>query len=263
MNDLGLAGLLFVGGFIMHRIMYTILSWHPRWEGFLGNKGEVEAGKETTPEIKFTPEQQKVVDHVVETRLARERSKFADYEDLAKFKQEQLQKQDKHAQEELEKSKKYEEAKKLYEGQITQTKELVSKKDAEIQGLRINHALINEISKQNGYSEETLALIKDNAVLDANGSVTIKGKDANGMDVQLPVSEGIKRFLEARPYLIKSTHKQGAGSSGGTPPPAGADLDLNTLNSQLAEALNRKDYTKTKELNAKIRGQLQSKGVTI
>ena len=90
-----------------------------------------------------------------------------------------------------------------------------------------------------------------------------KGKDANGIDVQLPVSEGIKRFLEARPYLIKSTHKAGAGSSGGTPPPAGAEMNLNELNSQLAEALNRKDYVKTKELNSKIRGQLQAKGVSI
>ena len=164
MNELGLGVVLFTGGLIMHRVMYSILG--------MGNRGEVEAKEVAPAEIKFTPEQQKVVDHVVETRLARERSKFADYEELSKFKQEQLQKQDKHAQEELEKSKKYEEAKKLYEGQINQTKELVSKKDAEIQSLRINHALINEISKQNGYSEETLALIKDNAVLDANGNVT-------------------------------------------------------------------------------------------
>lgn len=248
--------LLWIAGFLMHRVMYSIVG--------MNNKGEVEAKTETTPtEIKFTPEQQKVVDHAIETRLARERSKFADYEELAKFKQEQLQKQDKHAQEELEKSKKYEEAKKLYEGQINQHKELVSKKDAELNDLRISHALINEINKQNGYAEETLALIKSNAVLDANGSVSIKGKDANGIDTQLPVTEGIKRFLESRPYLIKSSHKAGAGSAGGTPPQAlNEQINLNELNAQLSDALTRRDYKTVKELNLKIRGQLASKGIT-
>jgi hypothetical protein len=257
MNEVELAGVLFLGGFIMHRVMYAILGFN--------NRGEVDAKPEAAPaEIKFTPEQQKIVDHVVSERLAREKAKYADYEELSRFKQEQLQKQDKHQQEELEKAKKYEEAKKLYEGQINQTKELVSKKDAEIQDLRINHALINEINKQNGYSEETLALIKNNAVLDANGNVTIKGKDANGIDIQLPVTEGIKKFLESRPYLIKSSHKAGAGSSGVTATPMANDnLNLNDLNQQYADALSRRDYGKIKELTGKIKGQLQAKGVSI
>jgi hypothetical protein len=253
MTQVELASVLFLGGFLMHRLMYILLG--------LGNRGEAET---PPPEVKFTPEQQKVIDHAIETRLSREKAKYADYEELSKFKQEQLQKQDKHAQEELEKSKKYDEAKKLYETQINQHKELVSKKDAELQDLRINHALINEINRQNGYSEETLALIKTNAVLDSSGNITIKGKDANGIDVQLPVAEGIKKFLESRPYLIKSTHKPGAGSSGGTSTPAGAEtVDLNTLNAAYAAALNRKDYKAVKEITGKIRNQLQEKGVTI
>jgi hypothetical protein len=243
---------LFLGGVLMHRVMYGILG--------IGNKGEAEVTP--PPEIKFTPEQQKVVDHVVETRLARERAKYADYEDLSRFRQEHLQKQDKAAQEELEKSKKYEESKKIYETQINQTKELVGKKDAEIQDLRISHSLINEINKQNGYAEETLALVKNTAVLDANGNVLIKSRDANGIEVQLPVGEGIKRFLESRPYLIKSTHKAGAGSSSGTPPPSANEaINLNELNMQYAEAMNRRDWKKVQELTAKIRGQLQAKGV--
>jgi hypothetical protein len=245
---------LFLMGVLMHRVLFLIIG--------LDNRGEVET-KTETPEIKFTPEQQKVIDHAIETRLQREKQKYSDYDELKKFQQEQLQKQDKHQQEELEKAKKYEEAKKMYESQINQHKELVSKKDLELVDLRISHALINEINKQNGYAEETLALIKQQAVLDANGSVTIKGKDANGIETQLPVSEGIKRFLEARPYLIKSSHKAGAGSSGGTPTPIPAEtLNLNELNAQYADALTRRDYKRVKELTEKIRGQLQAKGVT-
>lgn len=250
---------LFLGGVLMHRVMYGILG--------IGNNGEVTTDPATAVpgEVKFTPEQQKVIDHAIETRLIRERQKYADYEDLKKFQQEQLAKQDKHAQEELEKSKKYEEAKKLYEGQINQHKDLVSKKDAEINDLKISHSLINEINKQNGYAEETLALIKSTAVLDANGNVTIKGRDANGIEVQLPVSEGIKKFLESRPYLVKSTHKAGAGSAGGTTTTTqtNENLNLNDLNAQYAEALSRRDYAKVKELTGKIRGQLQAKGVNL
>jgi hypothetical protein len=259
-----LAMVLILGGTLMHRVMYAILRSNRKHKALLDIRGEVEVKENPAPEIKFTPEQQKVVDHVVETRLARERSKFADYEELSKFKQEQLQKQDKHQQEELEKSKKYEEAKKLYESQINQTKELVSKKDQEIQDLRINHALINEINKQNGYSEETLALVKQSAVLDSTGNIAMKGKDANGIDVQLPISEGVKRFLEARPYLIKSTHKAGAGSSGATPTPQMAEnASLSDLTTQYSEALTRRDYAKVKELTTKMKSQLQTKGVTL
>ncbi len=251
--------LLWLCGFFMHRIMYGIIG--------IGNKGE--AGTDTQDQPKTTPlakpvTTQEQFDAMVQDRLNRERSKYSDYEDLKKFHAEQLQKQDKHAQEELEKSKKYEEAKKVYETQINQHKELVSKKDAEINDLRINHALINEINKQNGYSEETLALIKNTAVLDANGNVTIKGKDANGIETQLPISEGIKRFLESRPYLVKSTHRAGAGSAGATATQTTAtdNFNLSELTSQLSDALNRRDGKKISELNAKIRGQLQAKGVT-
>jgi hypothetical protein len=252
------------GGTIGHLLMYWSLS--------IGNKGEVDAttGKEkegdgAAGDTKFTPEQQKVIDHVVETRLARERAKYADHDELLNFKKEVLQKQDKHAQEELEKAKKYDEAKKGFETQINQHKELVSKKDAEIGDLKVSHALINEINKQNGYAEETLAMIKQTAVLDANGNVTIKAKDSNGIDIQLPIAEGIKKFLEARPYLVKSTHRAGAGSGAGTQQQAANNdqISLNELNEEYAKAMNARDWKKVQEITQKIRGQLKTKGVNV
>lgn len=225
---------------------------------------------ETTPpapdakvEIKFTPDQQKAVDHIVEARLARERAAKADYEDLRRFKEESLKQQDAKAQRELEEQKKYEEAKKGYEGQVNQHKEIISKKDQEIIDLKITHALTGEVSNQNGYIEETLALMRSSAVL-VDGKTYIKTKDANGIDVQLPVGEGVKRFLESKPHLVKSNFKSGAGAtgSGATGNQAPAE-DLNTLSKQLSEAMTRGDQKTMNDLNKKIRTQLSVRGVAL
>ena len=214
-------------------------------------------------EIKFTPEQQKALDHIVESRLARERASKADYEDLRKFKEESLRQQDAKTQKELEEQKKYDEAKKGYETQVNQHKEIISKKDQEIIDLKISHALTGEVSNQNGYIEETLALLRSSAVL-VDGKTYIKTKDANGIDVQLPVGEGVKRFLEARPHLVKSNFKSGGGAGGGSVPNTNPLAeDLNTLNAQLSEAMTRGDQKTMNELNKKIRGQLQTKRVSI
>lgn len=232
----------------------------------LSNRGE--ATTETKPEdkggIRFDADQQKQVDFIVESRLKREREKFADYEDLKKFKSEYEKQQDAKAQKELEEQRKYEDAKKNYETQINQHKEILTKKEQEIVDLRISHGLINEITKQNGYAEETLALLKSSAVLAQDGSVVIKGKDANGFDTQLPVAEGVKRFLETRPYLVKSTHKAGGGTPPGAPPSTtGNELDHNALNKAYMEAVNRGDFKKTKELKQQINSLLASKGVSV
>lgn len=238
------------------------------WSGILGlnNVGENEGdkGAEGKPtEIKFSPEQQKAVDHIIESRLARERAAKADYEDLKKFRDESLKQQDAKAQKELEEQKKYEEAKKSYEGQVNQYKEVVSKKDQEIIDLKINHSLTNQISIQNGYIEETLALLKSSAVL-IDGQTFIKTKDANGIDVQLPVGEGVKRFLESRPHLVKSNFKAGSGATGSTGAGDGKQAeDLNSLNSQLSDAMTRGDQKTMNEINKKIRAQLTLKKVTL
>lgn len=222
--------------------------------------------KAADTQIKFDADQQKQVDHIVEARLKREREKYSDYEDLRKFKTEYEKQQDAKTQKELEDQKKYEDAKKNYETQINQHKELVGKKDGEIVDLKISHSLMNEINKQNGYAEETLALLKSSAALTQEGVVLIKGKDANGIDTQVPVAEGVKRFLEARPYLVKSTHKAGGGTPPGTPPSdggAGQALDHNALNKAYMDAINRGDMKKAKEVKQQLNSILTSKGVSV
>ena len=241
------------------------LTFHsaPSW---FGNRGEAPTGDPPKePAEKTVTMTQKEMDFVVESRLKREREKFADYDDLKKFKTEREKQEDLKNQKELEDAKKYDDAKKGYETQIGQHKELITKKDQEIVDLRIIHALTNEISKQNGYTEETIALLRANTVLDAAGNVIIKGKDANNIDTQLPASEGVKKFLEARPYLVKSTHRPGGGTPPGTPPAGneGAAQDHNALNKGYAEAITRGDFKAAKEFKTKLNQTMAAKGVSV
>lgn len=260
-TELDLAVRLFIGGCLGHVLGYfaKATDWHKLF--LSNNKGE-EAVKEAVKEtVTFTPEQQKSVDHIVEARLSRERAAKADYEELKKFREETLSKQDAHKQKELEEARKYDEAKKGYEGQVNQYKDVVSKKDQEIIDLKIGHNLTNEISKQNGFIEETIALLKSSAVL-IDGNVFIKTKDANNIDVQLPIGEGVKRFLESKPHLVKSNFKSGGGSATGSTGDTKGEETLTELNNQMSKAISQGDEKAKNELNKKIRAKLNAQKTT-
>jgi YesN/AraC family two-component response regulator len=201
------------------------------------------------------------VDAIVQERLARERAKFADYEDLRKFRTEHEQKLEQATQKELEAKKEYE---KLKEGWTTKEKEyqgVISKKETEITDMRVSGALINEITKQNAYAEETMALLKSQAVFDKEGNIRVKGRDANGLEVLNSVEEGVKKFLEQRPHLVRVPQRTGAGTAASKTAGAGvADTDLVTLTQESMQAQQRGDFKKVKEINAKIRTALTSQG---
>ena len=172
--------MLLAGGFVMHYILRRsgdIAIWMmrtfkfgwanspfitPKYFSHFNNRGEVA----TDSEVKFDEKQQKAVDSIVQDRLARERSKFSDYEELRKFKAEFEKQQDAKAQQELENAKKYEEAKKGYESKINEYGQIVSKKDQELIDLKKEFQLTNEISKNNGFIEESIALLKNQTVID-------------------------------------------------------------------------------------------------
>lgn len=270
MNELQQALTLITLAFISNlflRCMWNIISlfatgrWHsnissPRWN----NRGEVSTS--TDAEVRFDEKQQQAVDKIVQDRLARERAKFGDYEDLRKFKTEYEKSQEQKNQEELVRQKKYEEAENGYKTKINEFGQKLSAKDQEIQNLRIEHSLTNEVSKQNGYTEEVIALIKNQAVLDSNGQVMIKTKDANGLDTQVPVADGIKKFLTDRPHLVRSSHKQGSGTGGGgngtstgESTGSGQGDDLNSLNAQLQEAMRGTDLKRISDIKQKIKAK--------
>jgi len=271
---LGICGMLVM--WHIQRSNHQVIKYH--WDNFvqrfrLNDRGVADPVNEGASDkgkgIQFTPEQQEFMNKTIDTKYAKwkqdESTKYRDYDELQKFKQEHLKEQDAKAQLELEQARKYDEAKKGYETKLNEFGQLVSKKDMEINDLKVSHNLTNEIVRQNGYTEETLALVKMNAVLDANGNVVIKSKDANGMDITVSVADGIKKVLEARPYLVKSTHKAGAGTSsgaGGTTDKGGAGQgadDLMTLNSQMQEAMRVGDFKLTNDLKQKIRLKMQAR----
>lgn len=275
MSNLELISVLTVGGVLGHLLAMNIsnvlsLVLTGKWHNYasmnlLNNRGE--ASTEQKP-IEIPAELQPVVDKVVQARIAREREKYADYDDLRKFKTEYEKSQEAKTQEELLKQKKYEEAENMYKGKINEFSSKLTAKEQEIQNLRIDHALTNEISRANGFVEESVALLKGQVAVDANGNLSIKSKDANGLDINLPLSEGIKKFYEQRPHLVKANHKPGAGTGAGDNGNSAnvstvMDSDLNYLNAQLVKARGTGDGAKVRDLTTKIKNVMKSKGVSV
>jgi len=224
-----------------------------------------ERGEAGAKSEEFSAEQQLKVNAIVEERLARERVKTApmvsEVEDLRKFKADHEKQIEAATQKELEAKKEYE---KLKEGWITKEKEyqgLISKKDGDIVDMKIGNALISEITKQNAYAEEAMALLKTQAVIDKDGNIRIKGKDANGLDTLHSVEEGVKKFLTDRPHLVKATNRTG----GGTPPAGGAGGgaaggdDLMTLTNKMLQAQKVGDFKSVKDLKEKVQSAMTSR----
>ena len=214
--------------------------------------------------LKGTLTQEKV-DAVVQERLAREKAKFSDYDDLKKFKSEHEKELEAATQKELEAKKEYE---KLKEGWTKKEQEyagIITKKDAEITDNKISNALMGEIVKQNAYAEESMALIKSQAVFDKEGNIRIKCRDANGLEVMDSIEEGVKKFLIQRPHLVKVSQKAGGGTgAGGAGAGAGAGgEDLDSLNTELLQAQQRGDTKKINELKIKVRAILSSQKVML
>jgi len=255
--------ILGIAGAVLHSFLFGLMH--------LNNRGETPATKETYTKAEvdemlkgaFTQEK---VDAIVQDRLAREKAKFADYDSLKQFKTEHEKNLEAATQKELEAKKEYEKLKEGWTKKEQEYQGIVSKKDLEIQDMKISHGLMNEIVKQNAYAEETMALIKSQAIFDKDGNIRIKGTDANGLEVMDSVEEGVKKFLTKRPHLVKATKPGG----GGTPPGAGGGggagtggEDLNTLNAEMLQALEKRDTKKINELKIKIRATLAAQGTRL
>ena len=200
------------------------------------------------------------VDAIVQDRLAREKAKYSNYDDLVKFKTDYEKTLGAKTEKELEDKKEYEKAKEGWTKKEQELSGVISKKDSEIVDMKIGNSLMTEIVKQNAYAEETMALIKSQAVFDKEGNIRIKGRDANGLEVMDSIEEGIKKFLVLRPHLVKVIQKAGGGTgAGGAGAGAGAGVggeDLNTLNTELLQAQQRGDTKKINELKVKVRAIL-------
>jgi hypothetical protein len=262
---LGLSAIGFIGHMIMARSMDI--------GNFIRSTWNNERGEGETGEVKFTPEQQKHIDNIIAGKTAEYHQKLTplqkQLDELGKFKSEYEKSQEVKTQQELENAKKYDEAKKGYETKITELSTKLTEREQAIQDRDIRFELTSEINKQGGFTDETLAMVRANAFIDTDGKVKIKSTDANGVAVNVPVADGIKKFLTERPHLVKSSHKGGSGSGGqgdggsggGNGSGDGQGDDLATLNIKLAQAMKGTDLKLRSELRGKIKSAMATKGV--
>lgn len=250
-------------GFVAHWVMLGILN--------LGNRGEGGAGGEGDKGSKGAGEgggdktlSQAQVDAIVQERVAREREKYKDYSDLKKFRDEHQKAADEQVQKDLEAQKEYQKAKEAYEKKITDLSGVVTAKDTTIKDMQISNVLISELMRQGAYVEESMALLKSSAVITESGEIKIKGKDANGIDTQLTIADGVKGFLTSRPHLVKATNRGGGGSNGGENNSGGAGdgqaSDLMKLNGEYLQAFQAGNHKRAAELKVKIQQALTLKG---
>lgn len=206
------------------------------------------------------------IDSIVQERLARNDKQYEGYEDLKKFKVDHEASTAEKDKKNLEEAGKYEEAQKISDQKITDLSAVITGKESTISSMTIGNALTTEIINQNGYLEETLAMLRSSAEL-KDGVVTIKGKDANNVDQSLSVLDGVKNFLEKRPHLIKATDKGGAGTGnagnagGGQAGNEGGDLT--TLNTLLQQQSLNNDFKGATETRTKIKALMVKEGKTI
>lgn len=252
---------LFVVGIIGHLILRKSMDIGIAFRSIMFNQfGEVDAGKVT-----FTPEQQAVVDGLIDRRIGEVKAKYEplvkEREDLMKFKTDFEKSKEQQTLADQEKAKEYDAAKKGFETKINELSTKLTEKDRMIQDRDISHSLTTEIGKQGGFTEEVLAMIRGNAVVDEKGNVLIKSRDANGVESNVSVADGVKKFLTERPHLVKSTFKPGGGSGSGDNNPAGggAEESLEVLNAKLADAMRGTDLKLRSELKQKVKAALEKK----
>jgi len=233
---------------------------------FLSRLGLVLFEEEVKPPVKveFTKEQQDAVNAIVQDRLAREKDKYRDYDDLVKFKTDHQKQLDAQTQKDLEARKEYDKLKELHGKELADAKAVITQKDQALLDARIGYNLDAELSKQNAYIEEARALLKSNVKVDAEGNLYIDGKDANNMPIKFTIEQGIKDFLTKRPHLVKANARPGAGTlpaGGDGGAGAGGADDLMKLNEEYIVAHTSGNHKRAQEIRTKIKGILTAKGV--
>lgn len=221
--------------------------------------GSGEQSKQTTQTGGATTFTQAEVDRIVQDRLNRDRAKYADYEDLRNKVTEFEKHKEALTQQELEAKKEYEKLKDGWAQKENEYKTKLSEATIQLQGERINNALTNEILKKNAYPD-AVALLRPMVKYNADGTMTISGKDANGMTSDIPLEQGVEQFLKDRPYLVKGSG-QGGGGTGGSTGQGGTGEGQKDLGKLLQDAMRGGDRKSINDIKARIRAAHASKGI--
>jgi len=240
----------------------------------MNNRGEIDLGGKdsfTAAEVTELVNKQldglvqPKIDGIVQSRLAQVERKYEGYDDLKKFKSDHETSAIADEQKRLEAQGKYEEAMKVHNTKVNDLNTVITSKDSTISSMMIGNALTSEIVTQGGYLEESLAMLRASAEL-KDGVVTIKGKDANGLDQSFSVADGIKSFLEKRPHLVKTNVNAGGGGSGAGAATGGGGVggeDLTSLNDLLTKQTYANDFKGAGETRAKIKSLMVKDGKTV
>lgn len=220
-------------------------------------KGQSSGGDERT----FTQED---VNRLINRRYAELKSQYEDYDELKEFKQKHEKELEQRQQQELEEQKEFEKLKENFQSKESEYKNLLTQKEQSIRNMKIENALNVQLGAYGAYPE-ALYELKQKAVLTDDGQVKIKGKDANGIDAELDVSDGVKNFLDKKPYLVKAQGKSGGdtGAGAGDPGLGGkSGDDLASLNDQYQKALFQGDHKGAAEIKKKMSANFSNRGVT-
>lgn len=205
---------------------------------------------------------QSEVDRIVQDRINRERQKYGDYEDLIKFKQEHEKNTSLQEQKLLEEKQEYDKLKQGWGTEKDQLNQKINELNLKIQSSEITSKLQVETLKQNAYPA-AVDLVKSLAKMNEDGNITIRGKDANGIDTDLTVEEGMKQFLKENPYLVKGSGQGGAGTGNPGGQGGGDQGTGEPLHVQLQNAMAVGDRKKITELKAQIRAKHSNNPVVV
>ena len=217
---------------------------------------------------KFSEEQQAAVDKIINSRYAQWKSGSAGTEEemkeLREFKTQHEKDAEAKTQKDLESAQKYEEAQKGNLDKITALEGIISGQKVTIQDMRVSQTVGGEVTKQNGFQEESMALLRNQLQVNEDGTIQIKGKDSNNQESLLSIEAGVKQFLENRPHLVKASSSGGAGTTStpdGSAGSTGLSTDLTQLNIDYQQRLNIGDREGAAKVKAQIATVLASKGV--
>lgn len=198
---------------------------------------------------------------ILDTRVGEIKARYSNYDDLVKFKTEHEKMTAEQQQKQMEEQKQYEELKKGWGAKEQQYQSALTQKEQEIRNIRVSNSLSTEIMKANAYPEAIVAMREMVTVKD-DGSIIVKVKDANGIEKELSLEDGVKNFLKDRPYLVKSNAGGGSGTGGqGNPGGQGSSGNDLNLSQELSKAINSGDRAKVAQLKQQIRTKHQSMGV--
>jgi hypothetical protein len=252
-------------GILMHLIFFSIMNMGTRGEAGSGGGADDKGGNGGGADDKKSYTQQEI-DNIVKTRIAREREKFADYDELRKFKDDHTRQTEAQKQKDLEEQRKYNEVLAERDKRLAEAQRVIQEKDNNIKTMRVRHSLISELNAQNAYADDAVELISGSAILRDDGTIAIKGRDSNGIETEFALQEGIKRFLQTKPHLVRAGQGGGSGTGGnagsGTPPLGGSGEDLMTLNRSLSDAMVRGDRKAINEIKGKINQHMANKGIS-